>query len=115
MKVLLLIVSVMAPIASQASQQWSSCQTVTGVSNYLGWSNQVIVTLSPGLPCTAGNGVVGAVVFTIGLNGVTATNINAFLASSLSAYTTGQQVQLYYDNTACGGLIIANGGYSGQC
>jgi hypothetical protein len=46
---------------------------------------------------------------------VTATNINAFLASSLSAYTTGQQVQLYYDNTACGGLIIANGGYSGQC
>jgi hypothetical protein len=111
----MLSMSFMVPLASQAAQQWSICQTVTGVSNYLAYSSQVIVALSPGLPCTASNSIVGAVSFTIGTFGVTATNINSFLAFSLSAYTTGQRVMVFYDDTACGGLVIANGGYAGQC
>ena len=112
---LVLALSLIAPIVSQATQQWSSCQTVTGVSNYVAFGNQVIVALSPGLPCTVPVGVPGGVAFVIGTNGITASNINTFLASALSAYATGQRIQLYYDDTACGGLIISNGGITGQC
>jgi len=114
-KRLMLALSLMVPFASQAAQQWSSCQTVTGVSNYIAFGSQVIVALSPGLPYTVGNGVVGATAFTIGTFGVTATNINTFLASALSAYATGQKVMVYYDDAACGGMIISNGGFAGQC
>jgi hypothetical protein len=112
---LMLALTLMAPIFSQATQQWSSCQTVTGVSNYVAFGNQVIVALSPGLPCTVPVGVPGGVAFVIGTNGITASNISTFLASALSAYATGQRVQLYYDDTACGGLIVSNGGITGQC
>jgi hypothetical protein len=114
-KRLIIVLIFVAPIASQAAQQWSSCQTVTGVSNYIAFGSQVIVALSPGLPCTVGNGIVGATAFTIGTFGVTSNNINTFLASSLSAYATGQKVMVYYDDAACGGLIISNGGFAGQC
>ena len=114
-KKLMFALSLMLPFASQAAQQWSSRQTVTGVSNYIAFGNQVILALSPGLSCTVGNGVVGAVAFTIGTFNVTANNINTFLAAGLSAYATGQRVMVYYDDTACGGLIISNGGFSGQC
>jgi hypothetical protein len=114
-KRLMLALSLMVPFASQAAQQWSSCQTVTGVSNYIAFGSQVILALSPGLPCTVGVGVVGGVAFTIGTFNVTANNINTFLASGLSAYATGQKVMVYYDDAACGGLIISNGGISGQC
>lgn len=111
----LLALSFMATTESQATQQWSSCQTVTGVSNYIAFGNQVIVALSPGLPCTVPVGVPGGVSFVIGTNGITTANINTFLASALSAYATGQKVQLYFDDAACSGLIISNGGITGQC
>jgi len=78
-------------------------------------SNQVVLALSPGLPCTGVAGIPGSVVFTVGLAGITATTINSFLASALTAYTTGKKVMVYYDNATCVGQIIANGGYSGQC
>src|SRR5258708_38068700 len=93
-KRLMLALSLMVPFASQAAQQWSSCQTVTGVSNYVAFGNQLIVALSPGLPCTVPVGVPGGVSFVVGTFGVTATNINTFLASSLSAYATGQRVMV---------------------
>src|SRR5262249_6448207 len=111
----LLFVSLATPLVSQASQLWSSCQTVSGISNYIAFSNQLIVSLSPGLPCSAPNGVVGAITFTIGSSGVTSSNINTFLAGALSAFSTGQKVMVFYDDAACGGLIFANGGYSAQC
>jgi len=57
----MLALNLMAPIISQATQQWSSCQTVVGVSNYVAFGNQVIVALSPGLPCTVPVGVPGGV------------------------------------------------------
>lgn len=114
-KRLMLALSLMVPFSGQAAQQWSSCQTVTGVSNYVAFGNQVILALSPGLPCTVPDGVAGGVSFTIGVFNVTANNINTFLASALSAYATGQRVMVYYDDTACGGLIISNGGITGQC
>jgi hypothetical protein len=114
-KRMMLALSLLAPFESQATQQWSSCQTVTGVSNYVAFGNQVIVALSPGLPCTVPVGVPGGVSFIIGTYGITANNISTFLASALSAYATGQRVTVYYDDAACGGLIISNGGITGQC
>lgn len=114
-KRLMLALSLMVPFASQATQQWSSCQTVTGVSNYVAFGNQVVLALSPGLPCTVPMGIPGGVSFVIGTNGITASNINTFLASALSAYATGQRVMVYYDDAACSGLIISNGGITGQC
>jgi hypothetical protein len=114
-KRLVIAFGLMLPFATQAAQQWSSCQTVTGVSNYIAFGNQVIVAFSPGLPCTVPVGVPGGVSFVIGTYGITASNINTFLASALSAYATGQRVMVYYDDAACGGLIISNGGITGQC
>jgi len=116
-KPMMVMLSLLGPVVAEASQQWSSCQTITGVSNYLAYSNQVLLGLSPGIPGCSVSGIPGAVVFTVGANGVTASNINSFLASSLAAYTTGRQAMIYYDNSnaTCQGIIIANGGYSGQC
>lgn len=113
----ILAMSFMLPFASQAAQQWSSCQTIVGVSNYMAYNNDnlIILALSPGLPDCSYNGVPGAVGIIVGQFGVTSTNISTFLAGSLTAYSTGRQVMIYYDSATCFGNIIANGGFAGQC
>jgi len=113
----MLAISLLVPFASQGAQQWSGCQTITGVSNYMAYNNDnlIILALSPGLPDCNYNGVPGAVGFTVGQLGVTASNINTFLASSLTAYSTGRPVMIFYDNVSCFGSVISNGGYAGQC
>jgi len=105
------------PAMAQASQQWSSCQTVTGVSNYLAYANSVLITLSPGISGCSSVGVAGAVMFTAGVGGVTSDNIGSFLASGHAAYVSGHQVMIYYDNSSasCPSMIISLGGPSGQC
>jgi hypothetical protein len=107
----------MASINAQASIQWSSCETIVGVNNYEAWNNSVVLALSPSLPGCAPLGVTGGVAFIAGTNGVSAANINSFLASSLASFAAGTKVMIYYDNTAptCTGWIIANGGQLGQC
>lgn len=115
MKPLVLILGLFIPFITQATQLWSGCQTVTGVANYIANANQVILALSPGLPCIGPNAVPGSVSFGVGNFGVTAGNLSSFLASGLTAQATGQQVMIYYDSASCFGLIIANGGYAGQC
>ena len=107
---------VLVPMVAQ-SGDWSACQTVNGVSNYLAYSNAVIVSLSPGLPGCAPAGIPGAVIFSVNQNGVTSANVSSFLASALTAYTSGHQVMIFYDNSTgtCQGVIVSVGGYAGQC
>ena len=106
-----------APALAQSSEQWSSCQTVTGVSNYLAYANSVLLTLSPGISGCSPVDVAGAVMFTVGVDGVTSDNIGSFLASGYTAYVSGHQVAIYYDSSSssCAGVIFSLGGPSGQC
>jgi hypothetical protein len=111
-------VCLMTTSVSQATDQWTACETVIAVNNYIPTSHSIIVALSPAVPgCqSAVNGVSGAVTFDAGFNGVLATDLSSLLASILTAYATGKQVMLYYDNAAgCYGQLVANGGYGGQC
>jgi hypothetical protein len=105
------------PFAAQSAQLWSACQTIDGVSNYLGYGGSVVVSLSPGISGCNPVGIPGAVAFSVSQNGVTADNISSFLATALAAYSAGHQVMLYYDNSTanCQGGIIAAGGFAGQC
>ena len=113
----MLAISLLVPFAAQAAQQWSGCQTIVGVSNYMAYNNDnlIILGLSPGLPDCSYNGMPGAVGIIVGQFGVTSANISAFLAGSLTAYSTGRQVMIYYDSATCFANIISNGGYVGQC
>jgi hypothetical protein len=106
-----------APVIAQSSEQWSSCQTITGVSNYLAYANSVLLTLSPGISGCNPVGIAGAVLFTAGVDGVTSDNIGSFLASGYAAYLSGHQVAIFYDNSTvnCAGVIISLGGAAGQC
>jgi hypothetical protein len=105
-----------AAVSHAATYVWSSCQAIAGVSNYIACSNQLVLALSPGISGCSGAGIAGGVGFIIGTDGVTSTNIDSFLASSLAAYHTGTQVMILYDTsvTGCAGAIISAGGYSGQ-
>src|SRR5690242_10864569 len=85
-------------VDSQATQQWSACQVVVGVNNNLAASNEVIVALSPGIAGCSPNGITGGVKFTMGNpNSINASNVQSFLASSLMAHATGQQVTIFFD------------------
>jgi hypothetical protein len=105
---------------ARAALTWSSCQTVTGVSNYMALSNSVYLTLSPGIPgCNASTGTsVSSVGFAIGQEGVSATNIESYLATGLTAMSTGSQVTIYYDTSTapqCYSMVLAVHGYANQC
>ena len=103
---------------AQATGVWSSCQTIVGVANYTGVGNgSIILALSPGISGCSPAGISYAVEFAVGENGITATNLNSYLASALAAYASGLRVQIDYDNSTsyCYGAIIANGGFSGTC
>lgn len=104
----LLIVGILVSASSQAAVEWSNCVAITGVNNQIAYNNEVSITVSPVLSC-------GAALFTVGTQGVTATNVTPFIAQGLMAMTTGRMVQIYYDSTTCAASIIANGGFSGQC
>ena len=102
---------------AQSAEQWSGCQTVTGVSNYLAYANSVVLALSPGISGCSAVGIPGGIMFIATVDGVTSDNINSFLASGYAAYTSGHQVTIYYDNSygTCAGVIISLGGFAGQC
>jgi hypothetical protein len=114
---LMIAVCLMAPTLSRATNVWSGCETITGVSNYTAVNDSVILALSPGLSGCSPIGVTGAMGFEAGQNYVTSTTINSFLATALAAFVAGQQVMVYYDNSTsnCWGAIISVGGYGGEC
>jgi hypothetical protein len=117
LKWMMVAASLSAPALAQSAEQWSSCQTIIGVSNYLAYANSVLLTLSPGISGCNPVDVPGAVMFSVGVDGVTSDNISSFLASGYAAYVSGHQVAIYYDNSSatCAGVIISLGGASGQC
>lgn len=49
----LLIAMLLAPVASQAAIVWSSCTTITSVSNFLANSNQLAVKSQEIIPLEA--------------------------------------------------------------
>jgi hypothetical protein len=116
---LMIVVCVITPIAGQTTENpvWSACVTITAVSNYVAYNNSINLALNPAINGCDGNGITGAVSIVVGQDGVTSSNVTAYLASSLAAQMTGQQVMILYDNSTnnCYGIIVANGGYSGQC
>ncbi len=113
----MVVFTLLGPVSAESAQVWSSCQTVTGVSNYLAYANSVVLSLSPGIPGCSAVGIAGAMIFSAGSGGVAADNVSSFLASGYVAYTSGHQVQIYYDNStsSCLGVIISVGGVAGQC
>jgi hypothetical protein len=108
-----------ASIGAQATQQWSSCETIVGVTNMLAYNNTVDLALSPQISGCNSDQVSGSIMFTVGQDGVTSTNINTLLASVLAAFSSGQRVMFYYDydssTSNCYGVIVSNGGNGGQC
>src|SRR5882724_8496895 len=105
---------------ARAALTWSSCQTVTGVANYLALNKSVYLTLSPGISgCNASTGTsVSSVGFAIGQESVDATNIESYLATGLTAMSTGSQVTIYYDTSTapqCYSMVLAVHGYANQC
>jgi hypothetical protein len=111
------ILALLLPALADASNGWSGCQTITGVS-YEPTNQTLILTLSPGIPGCSPFGITGAAQFVVGALGVTTDNLNGLLASSLSAYSVGRPVLIGYDNSSsgCYSTSISLGGYlPGQC
>lgn len=113
---MLIATILMMPLVSQAALVWSSCQTVTGVSNQLAYDNGVFLAFSGSGISGCSDGTPGGIAFLVGQEGVTSTNITTILATSLTAVSSGRQVMIYYDTSnSCYSQIIAVGGYAGQC
>jgi len=106
---------VMASSIAQAALVQSACVTVTAVVNVQA-QGAVILALSPAIPGCTPNTTPG-IEFAVGMNSVTAASLNSYLASGLSALTTGQRVMVIYDDSAsnCYGIAIANAGFHGEC
>ncbi|MGC2031358.1 MAG: hypothetical protein WA642_15165 [Steroidobacteraceae bacterium] len=111
-------VCLLSPVVSQSAVVWSTCQTITAVDNYLAQStSQLILVLSPGVSGCSNASATGAVSFEIGQDGITSSNVNYILATTLSAFVAGKRVMIAYDNSTaqCYSQIIAIGGYAAQC
>lgn len=111
----MVVTSLMVSATAQAALVQSGCVTVTAVVNIEAQS-AVLLALSPAIPGCTPNTTPG-IEFAVGTNGVTATNLNSYLASGLSAFATGQRVMVIYDDSTsnCFGLTVANGGFHGEC
>jgi hypothetical protein len=110
----LLLAMLMVTQSTYAAVAWSSCQTITGVSDYRAYDGAVYFPISPGIPgCT--NGGLQRVRMTNGLLGVTGDTLKGGLAIGLIAFTTKVPVQFAYDNITCDVQIVAIGGYAGTC
>jgi hypothetical protein len=112
---LIVVTSVMASSIAQAALVQSGCLTVTAVVNNQA-QGAVLLALSPAIPGCTPNTTPG-VEFAVGVNGITAATLNSYLASGLSAFSTGQRVMVIYDDSTsnCYGLVVANGGFHGEC
>ena len=95
---------------------WSTCQTITAVSNYIAYSSTVYVILSPGIP-VCNNDAPGAAMFRAGKMGVTDDSLKTLLASATAAYLAGKRIQVFYDESAptCFSNVVSIGGNAGQC
>src|SRR5712675_1371284 len=115
-KLLLLSLLTSAVPSLSFAAAWSTCQTITAVSDYTTHSNSVYLVLSPGIPGCSSDAA-GAAILRVGQMGVTSDSIKSLMATSMIAYVAGKPVMIYYDNSsaACFASIISVGGYSAQC
>ena len=111
----MVVITTMASSIAQAALVDSGCVTVTAVVNIQA-QGAVLLALSPAIPGCTPNTTPG-IEFAVGNNGITAATLNSYLASGLSAFATGQRVMVIYDDSTsnCFGLVIANGGFHGEC
>ncbi|WP_129779895.1 hypothetical protein [Peristeroidobacter soli] len=115
-----LLLACSVPSLSFGAGQWSGCQTVTGVTNYLGFNTtnpSISVALSPGIPGCVSDAP-GGVSFALQqlAPGSTVDALKTFLAQLLTAQASGTRVMVFYDPaTSCSAQIVSVGGYSGQC
>lgn len=112
----LLLLPLVVPIITNATVVWSGCQTIVAISTEPNQAS-LLITLSPGISGCSAQGVTGAINFTIGQEGLAATDLSNILGTSVSAYALGRQVMLAYDNatTNCYGTAVSIGGYQAQC
>jgi hypothetical protein len=96
------------PALSQATNNWSSCQTVAAIDNELADDTGLVVYLTPGIS-GCGTSPYSNVLFVEGQQGVSSSNISAYLAVLLAAQISGQQVSIYYTST-CYGIELSIGG-----
>jgi hypothetical protein len=112
----LLIGALFGPVVTWGAT-WSSCQTITSVSDYTAYSNSFYLNLSPGIPgCSADTA--GGALYRIGMANVTADSYKSLVASTMVAFITSRQVMIYYDSSqppACFASIVSLGGYANQC
>ncbi len=106
---------VMVSTMAHATLVTSGCLTVTAVVNQES-GNAVTLALSPAILGCTPNSTPG-VEFAISVNGVTASNLNSFLASGFAALAIGRQVMVIYDDSTiqCYGMFVAVGGFHGEC
>lgn len=108
---------------ASAAEGWSDCQTITGVTDYRGLTNSVIITTYPGVKdingilCSAMGSKTGSVRVAIGRLGQTADTAKGALTLATTAYVTGKKMVFQYDNatSSCDVKIVSIGGYGAQC
>jgi len=120
-KLVTIMCALSIPAVTFGASQWSGCQTVTGVTNYIGHNPtnpSFSVALSPGIPGCV-NDAPGGVSFRLASLGAGATLdvLKSLLASITAAQLSGTQVMILFDpaSSGCGASIVSVGGYSGQC
>lgn len=103
------------PCSSWAAA-WSTCQTVTSVSDSIAYAGVVQVVISPGIAGCTDNGV-SVVNFRVGEQGVTADSVKGYLATALAAFLAEKRVMILYDGStsSCNSNILSVGGYAAQC
>jgi len=117
----LLAGTLLGPMACWAGT-WSSCQTISALTDYTANNASFYLNLTPGISGCVADTNGGAIVRYTSLSGPVITPIDTYknlFATAALAYASGKQVQLYYDNTssppACLVTIISIGGTSNQC
>jgi hypothetical protein len=96
------------PQICRATSVSSECLTISGIENNIASGNDHIVYFASQGISGCGTEGTSFSIFMIGIDGVTNTNINSILAIALSAYATGHQVSVQYDNSSvsCFGEVI---------
>jgi hypothetical protein len=116
MRKLLLALVCLQLLPNLSWADWSDCQTVTAVSNYIAYSNTVALALYPGIP-GCNSDVPGGVMFRVGQMNVSSDSLKSLLASSFAAHLAGKRVMIFFDPSTqyCFANAISLSGYGGQC
>lgn len=108
--------ALLAPVASWATPTWSTCQTITSVTDYTAYNNSIYMNLYPGITGCSADTTGGAIIqmsATLSLD-----QYKNLYATTMLAYSLNKPVTLYYDNSqapACFVQVVSIGGYTNSC